>query len=106
MWGAIATAFSAVCSAGALIAVALINKHAAEERKIAESREARRIKESRLHMELLDAQCELSEVITIAVTGGHTNGNVEAAQEKAQAARTKYREFLRGVAAEEINRGI
>lgn len=96
-------------STAALIVVALIqtrNKKAAARIEDAQARAERRAElraeEARLMMELLDANGELTSVICIAVTGGHTNGNVEAAQAKYRAARENYNAFLRRVTSNQI----
>ena len=92
----------AVISAMALILVAVINHNAKIREEKAEARAALREKESRLSMEMTAAICDLCDVISIAVTGGHTNGNVEAAQKKVRDAQEAYRQFLRETAAHEI----
>lgn len=48
-----------------------------------------------LAMRMMDASVELGYVTSIAVSGGHINGNVEAAQEKARKAQEAYETFLR-----------
>lgn len=105
--------------AGALVAsiatvvVAVIEARANKERKKHESeikaaesrsqeRQKRREKESRLSMEMMSASLELAYVTSIAVTGGHINGNVEAAQRKAKTAQDAYDSFLRDEAAHAV----
>ena len=56
--------------------------------------ETRNADEKYLQMQMINANLELSDVISIAVTGGHTNGNVEEAQKKARAAKCAYYEFI------------
>ena len=53
-------------------------------------------------MELMSASVELSYVTSLAVTGGKTNGNVEAAQKKAREAQKKYEDFIKDEAAHAI----
>ena len=55
-------------------------------------------------MKMQDACIDLSYVTSLAVTGGHTNGNVEAAQKKAQEAQEAYREFMMKEYSEEITK--
>lgn len=98
-----------IINAIVLIAVALIGKSqkaenikAEEARAKAEARAKTRETESRLSMDLMEATSELSDVIAIAVSGGHVNGNVEAAREKAKEAREAYRAFVRDQAAHNV----
>lgn len=98
MWDTIISLINAC----ALIAVAVIETKASKNRKRSEERAKRRETESRLSMELMSASVELSYVTSLAVTGGHTNGNVEAAQKKALAAQDSYEAFLRDEAAHAV----
>ena len=98
----IATVAAAIISSAALVAVAVIQTHAAADKKRTEARARRREVESRLSMELMSATMDLAYVTSLAVTGGHVNGNVEAAQEKAEKANDKYKEFLRAEAAHAV----
>ena len=50
------------------------------------------------------SNCELCDVIALAVTGGHTNGNVEAAQKKVRTAKEAYEQFLRDTAAHAVSK--
>ena len=95
----------------ATIVVAVIEAIAARERKRARTRDKdmqqrseQRAKESRLSMAMMSATLKLSIVTANALTGGHNNGNVEAAREAAEAAETEYQAFLQRVAAAEIAR--
>ena len=67
-----------------------------------EQLEKQRATEARLAMDMQAASLELSDVIAIAVTGGHTNGNVEAARKKAHDAKIAYYNFINTVAAESL----
>lgn len=93
---------SAVIAAAALIIVAIIETGNRRRQKTEEIRRQRREKESRLSMELMSASVDLSYVTSLAVTGGHTNGNVEAAQKKARAAQEAYEDFLKDEAAHAV----
>lgn len=88
-----------VVSCITLIVVAYIETNNRKQRKKSEERAALRERESRLGMELMVSTSQLSDVISIAVTGGHTNGNVEAAQKRAREAREAYDDFLKDVAS-------
>lgn len=93
---------SAVIAAAALIIVAIIETGNRRRAKTDETRRARREKEMRLSMELMSASVDLSYVTSLAVTGGHTNGNVEAAQKKAREAQEKYENFLKDETAHAV----
>lgn len=86
----------------ASIVVAWIELRAAKDRKTAEERAKAREREARLSMKMQDANMQLTIVTANAVTGGHNNGNVEAAKRAAEAASAEYAAFLREIAAKEI----
>lgn len=86
----------------AAIIVAVIGAINIRSRKKDEKLERLRATETRLAMDMQAACIELSDVIAIAVTGGHTNGNVEAARKKAHDAKMAYYSFINTVAAETI----
>lgn len=94
----------ATISAAALIIVAVIGRNNKIREGKEEQRAALREKESRLSMDMMAANCELCDVISLAVTGGHTNGNVEAAQKKVRAAKEAYEKFLRDTAAHAVSK--
>lgn len=74
-------------------------------RKIAkksEDRAQRREEEARLSMAMSSATLDLAYVTSVAVTGGHTNGNVEEAQHKAKKAQEDYQAFIRAQAAHAV----
>jgi flagellar basal body-associated protein FliL len=85
----------AFVSAVVAIAVAVIETGNSKHRKSEKKRQERRERETYLAMELQSATLDLAFVTSLAVTGGHTNGNVEEAQEKAKEAQEAYRKFLR-----------
>jgi len=93
---------SAVIAAAALIIVAIIETGNRRRHKTEEVRRERRERESRLSMELMSASLDLSYVTSLAVTGGHTNGNVEEAQKKAVAAQKAYEDFIKDEAAHAV----
>ena len=92
----------ACLSAAATICVAVIETKAAKGHKRSEECAKRRETESKLSMELISASVDLSYVTSLAVTGGHTNGNVEAAQKKAKVAQDNYEAFLRAETAHAV----
>lgn len=92
------TAAAVICaliSMTATIIVACIETSNHNHRKREQKRQERRERETFLAMELQSATLDLAFVTSLAVTGGHTNGNVEEAQEKAKEAQEAYRRFLR-----------
>lgn len=93
---------STLINAIVLVVVALINRNQKTEHSKNEERAKAREKESRLSMDLMEATSELSDVIAIAVSGGHVNGNVEQARERAKLARENYRQFVRDQAAKNV----
>lgn len=100
-----------IISALSLIVVAIIGKEQRvehEKTEAAREREEERAKvretESRLSMDLMEATSELSDVIAIAVSGGHVNGNVEAARERAKVARENYHDFIHTQAAKNVTK--
>lgn len=92
----------AIISAVSAYVVARAGTKVQKEKKKEEETAARREKESRLSMEMIFSTLELSYVTSLAVTGGHINGNVEAAQQKADKAREAYEAFLRDEAARAV----
>ena len=86
----------------AAIVVAAIGAINIKQRKKDGKLEKQRATETRLAMEMQVACIELSDVIAIAVTGGHTNGNVEAARKKAHDAKKAYYAFINSIAAETL----
>lgn len=87
-----------------LVVVALIGRSQKAEHDKNEERAKARETESRLSMDLMEATSELSDVIAIAVSGGHINGNVEEARERAKKAREAYRNFVRDQAAKNVTK--
>ena len=84
------------------VAVAVIGAIDIKHKKDAEKRAQMREKEFRLSMDCQMAALDLSDVIAIAVTGGHTNGNVEEARQKAKNAKEAYSAFLKSVATDNL----
>lgn len=101
--------YAEIISAIAAIVVAVIEWRASQDRKIlkkaqaeAEIRAQQREKESRLSMQMMDATLQLSVVTANALTGGHNNGNVEAARKAAEDASRAYKQFLMETTAHNI----
>lgn len=94
----------AAISAAALIITAAIGRSSKLREAKDEARARLCERENRLSMDMMAANCELCDVIALAVTGGHTNGNVEAAQRKVRAAKEAYEQFLRDTAAHAVSK--
>lgn len=92
------TAFSAVCT----IIVAKVQLDNNRQRKVDDDRDARRQKESRLSMRMMEASIELADVNAVALQNGKLNGDVEEARKKAKDALDEYRAFLADVTSEVI----
>ena len=98
-----------IIPAAATVIVAVIEAIAAVDRKKtkksrteAEKQEALRTEEARLSMKMMSATLQLSVVTANALTGGHNNGNVEAARLAAETAQAEYEAFLQKVTAQEV----
>ena len=98
-----------IIPAAATVIVAIIEAIAAVDRKKtkksrteAEKQEALRTEEARLSMKMMSATLQLSVVTANALTGGHNNGNVEAARLAAETAQAEYEAFLQKVTAQEV----
>ena len=92
------TVFSGIC----MIVVAKIQADSNKQRKVDDERDARRQKESRLSMRMMEASIELADINAIALQNGRLNGNVEEARQKAKDALGEYRAFLADVTSEVI----
>ena len=91
-----------IISALSAVTVAIISAMNIKQRKKEEKAAQQRATEARLAMDMQAACIELSDVIAIAVTGGHTNGNVEIARQKAKAAKNAYYNFINSIAADTL----
>lgn len=96
---ALAAVAAAVISAVSAVTVAKISRKNDALKHHTEIRE----KEAILQGRMVAALCDLSEVTSIAVKGGQTNGNMEAAQKAAQEAKKNYNQFLEETAIKEIS---
>ena len=99
---AVMQAVAPLFSAAALVAVAVIETRNKKCRARTEARARRRAEESQLSMELMSATCKLATATAKAVTGQHTNGDVEDALEAAQKAQEAYDTFLARVTARQV----
>lgn len=102
--------YGEIVSALAAIIVAVIEWRANNDRKLMKQaqdeekiRFEQREKENRLSMQMLDATMQLSVVLANALTGGHNNGNVEAAKKAAEETSKVYKQFLIDTTAHNIS---
>lgn len=93
---------TATLSAASAIVVAIVSKRLTNSQKEEEKRAARRQKESLLSLQMINAAMELSVVSANALTGGHNNGNVALAKQKAEQAAEAYALFEHQILAEEL----
>lgn len=98
------TIICAVISGACLVACSVIGAKSERRRKKDERRAELRQKESLLSLKLMSATLALATVSANALTGGHNNGNVEAAREAAQHASEEYQEFMQSVTAYEVGK--
>ena len=98
-----------IVSAAATVACAILayasNKQSRimkEDRARVEKRAQRRLKESRLSLELMNANCVLTVGTALAVKRGHANGELDDGLAQVEAARRKYMDFLKEVAIEDV----
>lgn len=101
---AAAAVIAALISAVAAVKVARMNKEAQEQNEKINLHNEWREREAVLQGQMVTALCDLADVTALAVTGGHTNGNVEAARKKADEAKAEYNKFLKEVALKEISK--
>lgn len=102
------TYFVAVIQAVTAIIVAWLGKHASDEKKarekrqkVEDEREARREQRDKFLLEYMDLSADLAEAQTVAIVNGKTNGELHKAQDELNALRSKYRQWLIGIAAKE-----
>jgi len=103
MTDAVLSLLGVLISSATMVVVAIVETNNRKQRKTINERAEKRETESKLSMDMMCANIELSYVTSLAVTGGHTNGNVEAAQEKALKAKRAYEDFIRNTAAHAIS---
>ena len=93
-----------IIPAAAAIVIAVIEAIAAHERKQTKEDRETRQRESRLSMDMMFTTSEMCDVLCIALQGGKTNGNVEAARDAAKKAREAYTTFLRDQMASTVSK--
>jgi len=93
-------AVSGLCA----IAAAFAGCQASRASARSERSSALRRRESLLSLEMMDATLKLSVVTANALTGGHNNGNVALARERAGGVSEKYEQFMRETTAYEVGK--
>lgn len=96
---------TALISAVSAIVVALLARDYRKTTKEANRKAEIRRHESLLNLKMTEATLELSSVTAAALTGGHLNGNVEAAKKKAEEARQEYTAYAKKIMLEELTGG-
>lgn len=96
--------FSVLVSGVFAVVICIIEVRVAKDRKRTDARAAIRARESRLSMEMHEANTLLGIVTAKAVTHQHTNGDVEEAIEAAEKAQKKYRSFVADIASEQVTK--
>lgn len=91
---------SGLCALG----VAIVGGQLGLASKRSERTSQLRRRESLLSLEMMDATLKLSIVTANALTGGHNNGNVAIARQRAGDVSEKYEEFMRETTAYEIGK--
>lgn len=100
MTDVICAGISGICA----VAVAVIGGQMSAAAKRSERHSELRRRESLLSLEMMDATLKLSVVTANALTGGHNNGNVAIARQRAGDAGDKYERFLRETTAYEVGK--
>lgn len=98
----IVTGISTVVVAVVGAIAAHIGKSAKDRESREEQRENVRREESLLHMEMQDANTQLTIAIANALLGGHNNGNVEKAYKAVEATSNKYKDFTNRIVARHV----
>lgn len=105
MWEFIGTCVTAFATITCAIIAFTSNRQARvtkEEKERNEKRSKRRLIESRLSLELMNANCALTVGTALAVKRGHANGELDEGLKQVEAARKKYMDFLKEVAIEDV----
>ena len=104
IFSALASVVAAVISAIAAVMVAKINTRQEKQNREINAHNERREKEAVLSGKMVAALCSLSNVTAEAVRDGHVNGNLEAAQQKAEQAEEEYEQFLKSIALQDLTK--
>lgn len=95
---------SAIATPLAMVMVAAIELINIRSRKTQEQKAKLREEETRLMMQMTEANCKLATVTALAVTGHQTNGNVEEALEASDKVQHEYEQFKTRAMAKAICR--
>lgn len=98
----------AIIEAVTAILVAWLAKRTADDKKDrekrqkeADKREERREQRDKFLLEYMDLSADLAEAQTVAIVEGKTNGELKKAQTELTTLRSKYQQWLIGIAAKE-----
>lgn len=91
-------------TAAATIICAFIAHRTEQREKRVDARAEQRAKEGRLQLKMTQANNKLTIGIAMALKTGHANGEVEAGLKAVEEAQRDYREFLDGLAMDELKK--
>lgn len=92
-----------VCAAIASRASKREKREKAEKERI-EHRAEQRAKEGRLQLAMINANCQLTVGVAMALKRGHCNGEVETGLAAIEKTTKEYEQFLEGIAIDHITR--
>lgn len=99
----IAASAAIICAAMAAQASKRDKRDQAEQERV-ERRAEQRAKEGRLQLAMIDANCQLTVGVAMALKRGKCNGEVEAGLSAVQKTTKDYERFLEGIAMDHITR--
>lgn len=94
----------AAIAAASTIICAVIAHQAEKRGRLEDTRAEQRAKEGRLQLKMAEANNKLTIGIAIALKTGHANGEVEAGLKAVEEAQDDYRQFLEGLAVDELRK--
>lgn len=93
--------FGEIVSGVFAVLVVWVEARASKDRKRNERRALVRARESKLSMQMQEANLSLALATELAVERGETNGEMKTAKEKAKAVQAEYQAFLQELASEQ-----
>lgn len=99
----IAACATIICAILANIGAKMAKKQAEDSAK-SEARAAERAQESRLQLQLISANMDLTVGVAMALKNGHCNGEVEAGLKAVKEAKANYEQFLDGIALQHLTK--
>lgn len=98
------TGFCAIVCAAIASQASKREKREKEEQERVNRRAEQRAKEGRLQLAMLNANCQLTVGVAMALKRGHCNGEVEAGLAAIEKTTKDYEQFLEGIAIDHIAR--